>query len=83
MASQVRHDQGAVMRVTIGRSSAVRAEGIERRPLPRLRELETRAFAEADAGRLVPHVGSRFPLACAPIEARATSGKVILLPWPA
>ena len=50
-----------------------------------VRELETRALAEAAAGRLVPHVGSRFPLAeaaaaHAAIEARATEGKTVLVP---
>lgn len=49
------------------------------------RTLETRAIAEAAAGRLVPVVGHRFPLADAAaahtaIEARATVGKVVLVP---
>jgi NADPH:quinone reductase len=43
-----------------------------------MRELETRALAEAAAGRLIPDVGQRFPLAEAPeahraIEARETA----------
>jgi NADPH2:quinone reductase len=50
-----------------------------------LRELETRALAEAAAGRLVPLVGSTFPLAEAAaahtaLEERATTGKVVLVP---
>ncbi len=50
-----------------------------------LRELETRAIAEAAAGRLVPTVGHRFPLAeaaaaHAALESRATTGKVVLIP---
>ena len=49
-----------------------------------VRELETRALAEAAAGRLVPVV-SRFALADAAaahaaIEARATEGKTVLVP---
>ena len=52
----------------------------------RMRELETKALAEAAAGRLVPLVGRRFPLAQAAeahraIEARETMGKVVLVPW--
>ncbi|MEZ0285960.1 MAG: zinc-binding dehydrogenase [Thermoleophilia bacterium] len=51
----------------------------------RMRELETRALADAAAGRLVPVVGQRFPLADAAgahraIEARETIGKVVLVP---
>jgi NADPH2:quinone reductase len=51
----------------------------------RMRELETKALAEAAAGRLVAVVGRRFPLAQAAeahraIEARETMGKVVLLP---
>ena len=51
----------------------------------RMRELETRALADAAAGRLVPVVGQRFPLSDAAaahraIEARETIGKVILVP---
>jgi NADPH:quinone reductase len=50
-----------------------------------LRELETRSLAEAAAGRLVPLVGRRFPLAEAAtaheaMEARATEGKTVLVP---
>jgi NADPH2:quinone reductase len=50
----------------------------------RRRELETRALAEAGAGRLVPPV-SRFPLADAAaahkaVEGRATIGKTVLIP---
>ena len=49
-----------------------------------MRDLETRALAEAAAGRLVPTV-TRLPLADAPrahaaLEARSTVGKVVLLP---
>jgi NADPH:quinone reductase len=50
-----------------------------------LRPLETEALAQAAAGKLVPLVGSRFPLAEAAtahtaLETRATTGKVILIP---
>jgi NADPH2:quinone reductase len=50
-----------------------------------LRPLETRALAEAAAGRLVPVVHPPFPLADAAgahiaLEERATAGKVILTP---
>jgi NADPH2:quinone reductase len=50
-----------------------------------LRELETEALAQAAAGRLVPRIGQRFPLAEAAaahraIETRATVGKTILIP---
>jgi NADPH:quinone reductase len=50
-----------------------------------LRELETRALAEAAAGRLVPLVGRPFPLAAAAaaheaLESRATEGKTVLVP---
>jgi NADPH2:quinone reductase len=50
-----------------------------------LRPLETRALAEAAAGRLVPVVHPPFPLADAAaahiaLEARATTGKVVLTP---
>jgi NADPH:quinone reductase len=50
----------------------------------RKRELESRALAEAAAGRLVPLV-SRFPLADAAgahraVETRATIGKTVLVP---
>ena len=52
--------------------------------LSRMRALETRALEEAAAGRLVPRVTS-FPLAEAAaahtaLEARATTGKVVLIP---
>jgi NADPH2:quinone reductase len=48
-----------------------------------LRELETAALAAAAAGRLVPRVGSTFPLADAAaahraLETRRTVGKVVL-----
>lgn len=50
-----------------------------------LRALETAALAAAADGTIVPLVGSRFPLADAAaahaaIEARATTGKVVLVP---
>lgn len=50
-----------------------------------LRPLETRALAEAAAGRLVPVVHPPFPLADAAqahtaLEQRATTGKVVLVP---
>ena len=50
-----------------------------------LRELEDRALEEAAAGRLVPLVGQRFPLAQAAaahmaLETRATMGKTVLVP---
>lgn len=50
-----------------------------------LRELETKALAEAAAGRLVPLVGQHFPLADAAaahraLETRATVGKTVLVP---
>jgi NADPH2:quinone reductase len=50
-----------------------------------VRELETRALAEAAAGRLVPLVSRSFPLADAAaahsaLESRATTGKVVLVP---
>lgn len=50
----------------------------------RLRELESKALAEVAAGRLVPLVGQRFPLAEAAaahtaIETRATVGKTVLV----
>ncbi|MPZ89620.1 MAG: zinc-binding dehydrogenase, partial [Nitriliruptorales bacterium] len=50
-----------------------------------LRPLETRALAEATAGRLKPTVGEPFPLgeaaaAHAAIEAQATVGKTVLRP---
>jgi NADPH2:quinone reductase len=49
-----------------------------------LRGLETRALAEASAGRLVPLVGQRFPLAQAAmahtaVETRSTVGKTVLV----
>jgi NADPH:quinone reductase len=49
-----------------------------------MRELETRALAEAVAGRLVPLV-TRFPLAQAArahtaLESRNTVGKTVLVP---
>ena len=65
----------------------IRAEaGIGPRMMNRgLRELETAALAAAAEGRLVPRVGSRFPLADAAaahraLEARRTVGKVVLVP---
>jgi NADPH:quinone reductase len=50
-----------------------------------MRALEAEALAAAADGRLVPVVGSRFPLseaaaAHAAIEARATAGKTVLVP---
>jgi len=50
-----------------------------------LRDLETRALAEAAAGRLVPLVGQHFPLADAAaahraMETRSTVGKTVLVP---
>jgi NADPH2:quinone reductase len=71
----------------IGRSLTVTAAIVPRlinRP-GGLRPLETEALAQAAAGRLVPVVGSRFPLADASqahtaLENRATTGKVILVP---
>jgi NADPH2:quinone reductase len=50
-----------------------------------LRELESLALDDAAAGRLVPLVGTTFPLAeaaaaHAALEARATTGKVVLIP---
>lgn len=50
-----------------------------------IRALETRALAEASAGRLVPLVNDPFPLGGAAaahraIEERATVGKVVLVP---
>jgi NADPH:quinone reductase len=49
-----------------------------------MRDLEARALAEADAGRLVPLL-TRFPLADAAqahaaLEARGTVGKTVLVP---
>jgi NADPH:quinone reductase len=57
--------------------------GLARRP-GGIRELETRALAEAAAGRLVPSI-QRFPLADAAtahtaLETRATVGKAVLVP---
>jgi NADPH:quinone reductase len=51
----------------------------------RMRELETRALAEAATGRLVPLVGGRFPLADAAaahraVDERDTVGKTVLVP---
>lgn len=71
---------GDLMRIGITASWALGA-GIT----GRMRELETRALADAAAGRLVPAVGRRFPLADAAgahraIEARETVGKVVLVP---
>ncbi|HEY0636795.1 MAG TPA: zinc-binding dehydrogenase, partial [Pseudonocardiaceae bacterium] len=50
-----------------------------------LRPLEATALAEAAAGRLVPTMGNRFPLAEAAaahtaLESRSTVGKVVLVP---
>jgi NADPH:quinone reductase len=50
----------------------------------RLRELESKALAEVAAGRLVPLIGQRFPLAEAAaahtaMETRATAGKTVLV----
>lgn len=50
-----------------------------------LRDLETKALAEAAAGRLVPLIGPRFALADAAaahraLETRATVGKTVLVP---
>jgi len=50
-----------------------------------LRDLETKALAEGTAGRLVPLIGSHFPLAEAAdahraLETRATVGKTVLIP---
>ena len=58
--------------------------GLLRRP-GRQRELETRALAEAAAGRLVPLIGRQFQLADAAaahtaLETRATVGKTVLVP---
>jgi NADPH2:quinone reductase len=55
------------------------------RILPRLRELEAAALNAAAEGRLVPRVGSAFPLAEAAaahraLETRRTTGKVVLVP---
>ena len=66
----------------MGRGLTVTAIGP--RLLPRLRELATRALDEAAAARLVPVV-QYFPLdraadAHAAVEARATVGKVVLVP---
>jgi len=66
----------------MGRGLTVTAIGP--RLLPHLRELATRALDEAAAGRLDPVV-QHFPLARAAdahasLEARATAGKVVLMP---
>ena len=66
----------------MGRGLTVTAIGP--RLLPNLRELATRALDEAAAGHLVPVV-QHFPLeraadAHAALEARATAGKVVLVP---
>jgi len=66
----------------MGRGLTVTAIGP--RLLPHLRELATRALDEAAAGRLDPVV-QHFPLARAAdahasLEARATAGKVVLVP---
>jgi NADPH:quinone reductase len=58
--------------------------GLGPRLLPRLRELETRSLGELAAGHLKPVI-QHFPLARAAdahgeLEARATTGKVVLVP---
>lgn len=70
------------------RRSLTASWGIGPRVLQRpggMRELETRALGELAAGRLVPVVGRRFPLADAAdahiaLEDRATFGKTVLVP---
>ncbi|MEV0465716.1 zinc-binding dehydrogenase [Nocardia tengchongensis] len=69
-------ERGITSQFVLGPPMLARAGG--------LRALETRALAEAAAGRLRPAVQS-FPLAAAAaahhaLETRATTGKVVLLP---
>ena len=71
------YERGLTVSVVIGPRLLRRPGG--------LRGLETAALAEAAAGRLVPLIGQRFPLAEAAaahraIEARATVGKTVLVP---
>lgn len=68
---------GITVTVPIGRRLSAHPDGI--------RGLEARSLAEAAAGRLVPVVGRRFPLAeaaaaHAAVESRDTIGKTVLVP---